>query len=179
MGAPPSRLLDLGSGAGLPGLVLAWSWPDAEVVLLEANARRGAALESVIGRVGWGERVRVVVDRAETRARMAGFRGAFPVVVARSFGAPAVTAECGAGFLRVGGILVVSDPPQARPAGSDPPEGGSPRWPAAELAGLGLRRLRGCDAPQAHFTVLTRTAEVLDDAVPRRDGVPARRPRWR
>jgi hypothetical protein len=39
------RILDLGSGGGLPGLVVAGSWPEATVVLLEANERRAGLLD--------------------------------------------------------------------------------------------------------------------------------------
>ena len=55
-------------------------------------------------------------------------RESFDVVVARSFGRPAMTAECAAPFLLRGGHLVVSEPPGAV-------EG---RWSAEGLAGLGL-----------------------------------------
>ena len=112
---PPERALDLGSGAGVPGLALAGRWPDSRWMLLDANERRGALLVQAIADLGWVGRVQVVVARAEDAARDSGLRGAFDLVTARSFGPPAVTAECGAPFLSVGGRLVVSEPPAEDP----------------------------------------------------------------
>jgi hypothetical protein len=108
---PPGRLLDLGSGGGVPGLVLAAHWPTTEVVLLDAAERRCAFLAESVASLGWDERVRVVRARAEDAGRREDLRARFDVVVARGFGPPPVTAECGAPFLVVGGRLIVSEPP--------------------------------------------------------------------
>jgi 16S rRNA (guanine527-N7)-methyltransferase len=107
----PLRVLDLGSGGGVPGLVLAAQWASSEVVLLDAAERRCAFLAESVASLGWADRVRVVRSRAEVAGRREDLRGRFDVVVARGFGPPAVTAECGAPFLVVGGRLVVSEPP--------------------------------------------------------------------
>ena len=81
------------------------------------------------------------------RARRA-YRGRFSAVVARSFGKPAVTAECAAPLLKVGGRLIVSEPPPTVPASPGSGGGGAPvtacspvegRWPEAGCAELGLR----------------------------------------
>jgi 16S rRNA (guanine527-N7)-methyltransferase len=155
--------LDLGSGGGVPGLALAASWPASRWVLLDVNARRGAFLERVIGDLQLGDRVKVVVDRAELAARDASWRAAFDLVVARSFGPPAVTAECATGFLRIGGHLVVSEPPA----------GGDDRWPPPALAGLGL-----VDRGRNGQVRVLEQAELVSDRFPRRVGVPAKRPLW-
>src|SRR5690606_17211507 len=123
------RVLDLGSGGGVPGLVLAVRRPDLDVVLLDAMSRRCTFLEAAAAELGLAGRVRVVCERAEVAARDPELRGTFDVVVARSFAAPPVTAECAAGFLRVGGRLLVSEPPDHT---------GEERWPAAPLDELGL-----------------------------------------
>ncbi|MBN2621748.1 MAG: class I SAM-dependent methyltransferase [Acidimicrobiales bacterium] len=111
LGTPPQRFLDLGSGGGLPGLVLALHWPASQAVLLDASARRCAFLAEAVAELGCDDRVSVVRARAEDAGRRPELRGAFDAVVARGFGPPAVTAECGAPFLVVGGHLVVSEPP--------------------------------------------------------------------
>lgn len=167
---PPEHGLDLGSGAGVPGLVLAATWPGSRWTLLDAAQRRGEWLRAAVDELGFGGRVTVVVSRAETAARTE-LREQCDLVVARGFGAPAVTAECATGFLPVGGRLSVSEPP---------PEEGSPvaaaRWPAEPLALLGF------DPPRfvrrdAGFVIL-RKATRTDTRWPRRDGVPHRRPLW-
>ncbi len=65
---PDAYLVDVGSGAGLPGLVLAIARPDLSVVLLEPLARRVAFLNEVVETLGLGERVVVVRARAEEAA---------------------------------------------------------------------------------------------------------------
>lgn len=159
----PARALDLGSGGGLPGLVLALEWPGTELVLLEGGTTRAGFLEGAIVRLGLGGRVSVLAERAETAGR-GPLRAAMDLVVARSFGPPAVTAECAAPFLRTGGELVVAEPP-----GGDPS-----RWNAEGLDRLGLEVARSVASPSA-FQVLLQ-ARPCPDAFPRRTGIPSKRP---
>lgn len=163
--AHDARVLDLGSGGGLPGLALAAERQDCHVVLLDGMLRRTAFLEwAVESAPRMLRNVQVVNGRAELVARSVEYRGCFDVVVARSFGVPAATAECAAGFLRVGGSLIVSEPP-----GGDPN-----RWKAEGLAQLGLVLDVVETAPVAR-AILTQSA-ICPDGYPRRDGVPTRRP---
>src|SRR5205807_8420791 len=52
----PASVLDLGSGAGIPGLVLAERWPEARVVLVESAHRRCEHLRREIDALGWTTR---------------------------------------------------------------------------------------------------------------------------
>ncbi|HWD52570.1 MAG TPA: RsmG family class I SAM-dependent methyltransferase, partial [Acidimicrobiales bacterium] len=113
LGKPPDRALDLGTGGGIPGLVLGAGWPGTQLTLFDANQRRTEFLTEEIRVWGISDRVTVVRGRAEESGRLPSLRGRFDLVTARSFGSPAVTAECAAPFLEVGGILVVSEPPGA------------------------------------------------------------------
>ncbi|MGZ4710399.1 MAG: RsmG family class I SAM-dependent methyltransferase, partial [Acidimicrobiales bacterium] len=117
-GPRPARALDLGSGGGLPGLVLILAWPSTVWCLLDANQRRTDFLTDAVDELGVADRVTVVRGRAEEVAHDPAHRGRFDLVVARSFGKPAVTAECAAGFLVVGGMLVVSEPPSEAASGA-------------------------------------------------------------
>ncbi len=125
---PPASFLDLGSGGGAPGLVLADRWPDTAAVLLDAQLRRVRFLVEAVEVLGFDRRVTVIHGRAEDLAHDSAHRGRYPVVTARSFGAPAETAECGAGFVATDGVLLVAEPPGA------PDE----RWPVDGLATVGL-----------------------------------------
>ena len=118
--------MDLGSGAGIPSLPLALAWPDTRLLLVEANGRRARFLTQAVHRLGLGGRVVVRAERAEAVGREPGERGSHDAVVARGFGLPAVTAECAAPLLGVGGRLLTAEPPDER------------SWPAEPLAGLGL-----------------------------------------
>jgi 16S rRNA (guanine527-N7)-methyltransferase len=128
------RVLDLGSGGGLPGLVLAVGLEAAEVTLLDAREGRTDFLRRAVRKLGLGDRVEIVTGEAQVVAHRVDRRGRYDAVVSRSFGSPAVTAECAAGFLRVGGRLVVSEPPGDG--------GAADRWPEAGLAVVGQRLLQ-------------------------------------
>ncbi|MGH9293910.1 MAG: RsmG family class I SAM-dependent methyltransferase [Acidimicrobiales bacterium] len=165
-GAPLARVLDLGSGGGVPGLVLATVGLSVEVTLLEASSVRAEYLRSAVARLAQGHRTCVIADRAEVAGHKSEFRERFDAVVARSFGRPAVTAECGGPFVRLGGILVVSEPPDA---------GVEPRWPASDLAVLGLLPEARPTGPFARFQLL-RKVGACEPRYPRRTGIPAKRP---
>jgi 16S rRNA (guanine527-N7)-methyltransferase len=165
------RFLDLGTGAGIPGLVLAIAWPECEAVLLDAHKRRCRALDATVDALLLRPRVEVRAGRAEMLAREPALRSAFGLVVARAFGLPAVTAECAVGFLERGGRLIVSEPPPEQ--GSDH----TSRWDRSGLRMLGLEGptiLHGEGANAAEFRLTTH----VDDRWPRRDGMPAKRPLW-
>jgi 16S rRNA (guanine527-N7)-methyltransferase len=163
------RLVDLGAGGGLPGLVLAEQWPRARGIFLDAQARRCAFLEAAVERLGLEDRFAVVCGRAERVARRPELRASFDLVVARSFAAPAVTAECGVAFLHRGGALVVTEPPDA--------ESTDARWPVEDMAQLGLREIVGIRSGDtgAMRAVLE---ENVADRWPRREGIPGKRPLW-
>jgi 16S rRNA (guanine527-N7)-methyltransferase len=163
---PPRSFVDLGSGGGLPGLVLAELWPTTRAFLVDANARRCAFLRNAAAELDVADRVVVVQDRAEVVGRSPEHRHQHPLVVARGFGAPAVTAECAAPLLGVGGRLVVSEPPADEVSGD--------RWPESGLAQLGMRQDRDYVAP-FHYQVVLQD-EPCPDRYPRRVGVPAKRP---
>jgi 16S rRNA (guanine527-N7)-methyltransferase len=167
--AGPATLVDLGSGGGLPGLVVARGWPEASVALLEANGRRAAFLRRAVDRLGLAGRVTVLEERAEVCGRQEGLRAGFNGALARSFGRPAVVAECAAPLLRVGGWLVVSEPPRTRPEADE----GS-RWPATELLQLGLEPAEVVHEDFEYRTL--RQTGPCPDRFPRRNGVPAKRP---
>ena len=155
--------LDLGAGGGVPGLVLAQARPDLAWTFVDAIARRTAFLDRAVAAIGLGN-VTVRTGRAE---QLSDLRGSFGAVVARSFGRPAVTAECAAPLLRVGGRLVVSEPPDA-------PDPGADRWTGVAQLGLGPP-VRSSGPPT--LVVLTQRTPC-PERFPRRTGVPAKRPLW-
>lgn len=163
LAAPPDRALDLGSGGGVPGLVLAGLWPTSRWVLLDSQERRTGFLADAVARLGWQDRIQVVRARAEEAGWGRDLRAAFDLVTARSFGPPAVTAECAAPFLRVGGHLLVSEPPD-----------GVDRWPTGGLARLGLALVAlGTGPPR--MASLEQIA-ACPDTYPRAVGRPTKRP---
>jgi 16S rRNA (guanine527-N7)-methyltransferase len=100
-GAGRIRLADLGSGAGLPGLVLAILLPHIRVVLVEPMARRTAFLEECVGELGLGN---VAVRRARAEG-LAGEIGA-DVVTARAVANLDRLAVLASGLARPGGLVL-------------------------------------------------------------------------
>lgn len=166
VGTPPT-VVDLGSGGGVPALALALRWPTSRFLLVEANGRRTSFLERAIAELRISTRAEVATARAEALGRDPLRRGCFDVVVARAFGRPGVTAECAAPFLRVGGLLVVSEPPVPDPEGAS-------RWPRAQLAALGMGEAVAVGHSPHFVAIAQRTA--CPERFPRRVGVPTKRP---
>ena len=186
------RLVDMGAGGGLPGLVVAQTWPEVTLVLLEANQRRSAFLKRAVDRLELNGRVSVLQERAEVCGRNPRWRASFDGAIARSFGRPAVLAECTAPLLKVGAWVVVSEPPSAtsvetvlaspplvsgdEASTADDQGGGSERWP---VSGLGEFGLVPGELIHAEFDYqLLRQVEACPELFPRRNGVPAKKPRF-
>lgn len=159
--AMSATAMDIGSGGGIPGLALALLYPTISWTLLDVMAKRCVFLRESVARLELQDRVVVLEGRAEELGRLPQFRFGFDVITARAFGAPAVVAECASPFLRVGGSLVVSEPPENRH-----------RWPADGLALLGLRLVISDDPSLA----ILRQVEQCPEKYPRRVGLPSKRP---
>ncbi|MDO8391419.1 MAG: class I SAM-dependent methyltransferase [Actinomycetota bacterium] len=124
--AAARRLVDLGSGGGLPGLVVAVRCPWLHVTLVERRTRRADLLLRAVRSLALTARVTVVADDVQVVATATPH--SFDVVTARSFAAPPLTARWAGELLVAGGVLVVSEPP------TDVAE----RWPNDVLAAAGL-----------------------------------------
>jgi len=161
----PGAWMDLGSGGGIPGLVVGVRVPTSTITLVDANERRVAFLRDAIRRLGLDDRLSAVVGRAEVLAHDPALRERFDVVMARSFGPPAVLAECAVGFLTIGGRLLVSEPQHT-----------TDRWPIDGLAMLDLEPLATHAYDRTRIQELRRRGETDLTAIPRSVGVPGRRP---
>lgn len=98
------RAVDVGTGAGFPGLALAILVPDCEFVLLDALQKRIGFLTTVVEELGLSN-VQVVHARAEDGARQSGLRGAFDAVLSRAVARLNVLMEYTLPFARVGGAV--------------------------------------------------------------------------
>ena len=157
-------VVDLGSGGGVPGLLLPLLRPERPAVLLDRQARRTAFLRSAVAALGVHDRVDVVTASAEDAAWDPDLRGVWAAVVARSFGPPAVVTECGAGFLAEGGVLLISEPPEGD------------RWSDAPLEQLGLA-LEALTVDGHRYVRLRRVGEWPGE-LPRAERLTRRRPLW-
>jgi 16S rRNA (guanine527-N7)-methyltransferase len=160
---PPegARLVDVGSGAGIPGVPIAVVRPDLEVVLCDSDHKRAGFLAHVVDRLGL-RRVEVAAVRAEELGRSAGAREAFDAAVSRATAAPPALCELCLPLLRVGGSMaaLVSDAPTAATAC------------AAAAAACG----GGTPTAPAHGVLVVGKERPTPERYPRRPGIPARRP---
>ena len=151
----PRLAADLGTGGGVPGVYMAAATPSWIWRLIEIRTGRADELERQVARLGLD--TEVDVRPAQLVGQDPDHRARYDVVTAREFGPPPLVAECAAGLVRDGGIVVVSEPP-------DTAQGD--RWPPAGLAAWGFgpveRRLEG----SSHFAVLRKTGTTPNE-VPR------------
>ena len=105
---PGAQVIDLGSGAGVPGLVIAWDRADLVVTLVDGRRKRTDQLERLVRKLGLRDRVEVVWARVESLA------GEYDAVVARRFGPPASVLDAADRLVRANGIVVVSAAPDTR-----------------------------------------------------------------
>jgi 16S rRNA (guanine527-N7)-methyltransferase len=165
------RVLDLGAGAGLPGLPLKIAVPELRLTLLEATARKAAFLREAVSELAL-EGVEVLADRAEDVARQADQRGAYDLVVARAVAPLPTLLELALPFLRIGGVL-------ATPKGSGAPQEVARSKRALGLLGGRLLSVEPLAVPGAAHQprlVLVRKAAPTPETYPRRPGIPSKRP---
>ncbi|MDQ6691838.1 MAG: 16S rRNA (guanine(527)-N(7))-methyltransferase RsmG [Candidatus Dormibacteraeota bacterium] len=158
------RVVDIGSGGGLPAIPLALGLPGIEFSLLEANARKCAFLMHVAATLQMPN-IRVLLGRAEQLARQPELRERFDRAISRAVAQPPVLLELALPFVRTGGDLL------AQVAELDPDS----------LAGVA--RLLGGSAPklkrgpgERDFLLAVDKVAPTPPEYPRRTGVPSRKP---
>ena len=164
-------LIDVGTGAGLPGIPLAVYAPHLTVTLLDALNKRVRFLTEVTAAMGL-QNVRCIHARAEEAARTAEHRAAYDIVVSRAVARLPVLLEYTLPFVRVGGTLLAL---KGRAYAEEQKEA---RRAAGVLGGGRITtrpvHLPGLDDVRAILTVIKERQTPA--AYPRGGGAPARRP---
>lgn len=165
--------LDLGAGAGLPGIPLGIALPAARLTLLEASAKKCVFLTEAVRESGLEGRVRVACERSERHAaRDEPGREAYAVVFARAVAPLQTLVELAAPLLALGGVFVASKTVRAvreEAAGA-----------AAVAAYCGLGEGRMIALPRSPLdegvTVVYEKLGPSPGRLPRREGLAAKRP---
>ena len=158
------RVIDIGSGGGLPAIPLAVAMPRVRFTLLEANTRKCAFLEQVAAALELTN-VAVAAGRAEELGRQPALREQFDRAISRAAAPPAVLLELALPFVRPGGDLIA----QVSPIDPQLLE------PAARLLGGGSPRLEHPADGAASLLVVPKLGPT-PLGFPRRTGVPNRKP---
>jgi 16S rRNA (guanine527-N7)-methyltransferase len=107
---PDARsFVDLGSGGGIPGLVVAIGRPDMHGLLVDRRAKRIDLVVRLIGRLELRGRIEAWAGDVADLPHAQGTQ--WDVATSRGFGSPAYTAQHAAAVVRPGGVLLVSEPP--------------------------------------------------------------------
>ena len=109
-GAPSGKVIDVGSGAGFPGLPLKIVYPGIGLTLVEATQKKARFLEAVVDALGL-DGAAVVTERAERLGQDPAYREGFDVVVARALAPLPVLAELTLPLCRRGGMVVAYKSP--------------------------------------------------------------------
>ena len=168
-GAP--RLLDLGTGGGIPGMVLAIACPELRVTLLDATGKKVAFLGEAIQALEL-EHVSTLHGRAEEIGHDPRWRNQFDIVTARAVATLPALLELGLPLVRTGGHLVL-------PKGTGIEDELQQAERAAAILGAGI--VSAELLPDAGSTIDTRLVIVRKVATtpgtcPRRSGLPTRNP---
>ncbi|MDY3279745.1 MAG: 16S rRNA (guanine(527)-N(7))-methyltransferase RsmG [Eubacteriales bacterium] len=165
------RLIDVGTGAGFPGLPLAIARPSLQVTLLEAQGKRCQFLQAVCQALGL-ENVTIINDRAENLGRAEGHREGYDRAVARAVAALPVLAEYLLPFVRVGGMALCWKGPAVAGEQADGAAA------AARLGGrlLPLVDMEGSGEETGHVIAPMEKTEKTLPLYPRKNGMPAKRP---
>lgn len=169
-GPLPASLVDIGSGAGFPGLPLKILRPELSLLLVDSVGKKTAFLHHVTRRLGLAD-VRILTARAEELGRDPRERERHAVVAARAVADLRVLAEYGLPLLRVGGRLLA-------PKGAGAAEEAQAAAGALHTLGGALLGVEPVSLPgvELRSVIVIEKVAPTDPAYPRAVGIPARRP---
>ena len=170
-GAPPLKLVDIGTGAGLPGIPLAIARPDVQVTLIDGTGKKIRFLESVVAELGL-DNVTPLNARVEDVGQDPAHRARYDIAVSRAVGPLPVVLEYSLPLLKVGGTMLAMKGPKAE---QELRESGD------AMALLGAGEVTVVDAYPESFEnelviVMVTKEDATPAAYPRLSGTPKKEP---
>ncbi len=170
-GVPPLRLVDIGTGAGFPGIPLKIIYPAMHVTLVESVGKKAMFCQHVISKLGL-ENVEVIQTRAETLGQDSDHRESYDYAVARAVANLNILSEYLLPLVKVGGIML------AQKGESGPAEAQSAEK-AMKLLGGKLKQLIPVHLPGVaddRYLVLVDKIAATPPKYPRKAGIPMKTP---
>lgn len=165
------RLIDVGAGAGLPGVPLKIVFPEIKLVLLDATAKKTDFLRHLVGELRLDD-VDIIAGRAEEVARLTSYREQFDLVLSRAVAPLPTLVELTLPFCVVGGSFIAQKKGDIR-AEVDMAAG------AINLLGGKLREITSVELEELaddRWLIVIDKISTTPARYPRRTGVPSKRP---
>lgn len=165
------RIIDVGSGAGMPGIPLKIMFPDVDLTLLESANKKGAFLKHLVEFLDL-EGVNIAIGRAEEIAHQTPYREMFDIVLSRALAQLATLVELTLPFCKIGGRVIASkkgtiDQELAKSARAISLLGGA----SSEVVSINLD-----EYPDQRQLVIIKKEIPTPPKYPRRPGLPSKRP---
>jgi len=168
---PPERLVDVGTGAGFPGIPLKIALPDLKLTLIESVGKKAEFCRYLVERLNLAH-VEVLSLRAEDVGQMAQYREKFDWAVARAVSSMPVLAEYLLPLVRVGGAMLAQKGENAHAEVQNAEK-------AVRILGGNLRRISLVTLPgvaDERYLVVVEKKATTPAVYPRRAGLPAKKP---
>ena len=169
--SPDFKIVDIGTGAGFPGVPLRILFPQPRLVLLEPTTKKTAFLHHIIRKLEL-QNVEVLNSRAEEAAHLPAYREQFGLVLSRAVALLPTLVELTLPFCRIGGRFI------AQKKGEIDQEITRAKKALAVLGGRldQTTKIELDEFTDARYLVIIDKISSTPDKYPRRPGVPKRRP---
>jgi 16S rRNA (guanine527-N7)-methyltransferase len=169
--SPPEKLIDVGTGAGFPGIILKLIWPKTQVTLVESVHKKADFCQHVVERLGL-EQVSVIPQRAEVVGQDPAHRQTYDLAVARAVARMPILMEYLLPLVHRNGIVMAMK-------GETAPAETHTASHAIKMMGGKVNKLINVELPgvveERFIVVVSKIARTPED-YPRQTGVPAKNP---
>jgi 16S rRNA (guanine527-N7)-methyltransferase len=168
---PQKKIIDIGTGAGFPGIPIKILLPDSEVTLVDSISKKTEFCQHVITALQL-KGIQVIQDRVEHLARKEKFREEFDWAVARAVAKLSTLSEYMLPFVKIGGRMLAMK-------GDQGPQEAQSAHQAINLLGGELSKIQKITLPgvtEDRFLILIEKKASTPEKYPRRVGIPGKRP---